>query len=78
MNGNYKAVIVTGYNELKNKKIVSRLLSTNEFSYVVLIDYGFEYKIYDVTDGEINENYRSTVDNSIVCNERRISYNNCS
>lgn len=72
------SVHASNTDELKNKKIVSRLLSTNEFSYVVLIDCGFEYKIYDVTDGEINENYRSTVDNSIVCNERRISYKNCS
>ena len=36
-------------------------VSTNEFSYVVLIDCGFEYKIYDVTDGEINEKRKESL-----------------
>ena len=62
--------------ELKSKTAVKSLLETNEFSNAVMIDGGFKYKIFDITDGEINENGRSIDDNNLVGNERSVSYKN--
>lgn len=62
--------------ELKIKTAVKSLLKMNEFSNAVMIDGGFKYKIFDITDGEINESSRSIDDNNLVGNERSVSYKN--
>lgn len=64
--------------ELRRKEIFKKLCKTNEFSALIFIDKSFEYKAYEIKDGEINENIGRDNDNRFVCDERLVSYKNCS